>query len=143
MRTNVFISGPMSGFANYNMNAFMDAHAELKKAGAELVFNPILEWLSEPERVSQRRMHESYMLICLTELTAYEPHPQNADAIMPKYDILVHLDGWQNSPGSKTEVTVAEAVGIQTMDLQAACNLIRTRQIEAIERRPLTRHSPV
>lgn len=143
MRTNVFISGPMSGFANYNMNAFMEAHAELKKAGADLVFNPILKWLNEPERVSQCRTHESYMLICLAELTAYEPHQQNADAIVPKYDILVHLDGWQNSPGSKTEVTVAEAVGIQTMDLQAACNLIRTRQIEAIERRPLPRYSPV
>lgn len=120
MQTRVFLSGPMSGLENFNMNAFTAAHARLKKAGAEEVFDPILTWLNEPERTSRKRDHESYMLECLAELT-------RSDGGRPYYDILAQLDGWQDSPGAAVEAAVAKSLGIPTTNVSGACQLIVER----------------
>jgi hypothetical protein len=108
---NVFLSGPMSGYANWNADAFVKAHIALKEHHAEEVYDPFLQWLSEPDSVSSSRDHESYMVECLHELTRMDPCGK------PHYNLLVQLDGWRESEGAVAEHAAALACGIMTMPL--------------------------
>lgn len=104
---NVFISGPMTGYENYNERAFTTLHIRLKLLGAETVYNPILQWVCEPQRISEKRTHESYMLECVQEISRMR------DDGSPFYDMLVQLPGWRASEGARVEDVVAESCGIE------------------------------
>jgi hypothetical protein len=108
---NVFVSGPMTGRANYNERKFIQAQIKLRGLGAEHIYNPIMAWLSEPSRIADGRDHESYMTECLHELT------RTRDDGMPFYDVVVQLDGWKKSLGAKAEYIVAESCGIPCVSI--------------------------
>lgn len=108
---NAFLSGPMTGHKNYNERGFVSAHIKLKNAGAESVYNPILQWLCEPARVSDARDHESYMTECIQELS------RTKEDGTPYYDVLVQLDGWKRSEGARIEQIVAKSCGIQCVSI--------------------------
>lgn len=110
---NVFLSGPMTGYDDYNERGFVAAHIRLKKLGAEHVYDPILQWVCEPERISVVRSHESYMLECVQELSRMRDDGE------PYYDAVVQIDGWQASEGAKVEDIVAEACGIMRIPFSA------------------------
>lgn len=109
--TNAFLSGPMTGYKNYNERKFIAAQIKLKNAGAEDVYNPILQWICEPLRVSETRDHESYMVECVQELS------RTKEDGTPYYDVLVQLDGWKRSDGARVEKIVAESCGIPCVSI--------------------------
>lgn len=83
----VFISGPMTGYKNYNKEAFMEAERLLIEAGYS-VFNPawldidILEWTST-----------DIMAIDMAALTCC--------------DAIYQLQDWEDSKGARAEYTAA------------------------------------
>jgi hypothetical protein len=106
---NVILSGPMTGLPNYNIAAFMDAHAELRKLGAGDIFNPALSWMQQG---CVEKSHGEWLRASLHELTtrAYAGTGN-------RYDVLALLPGWQESNGACMEVSVADAIGIQMVEL--------------------------
>lgn len=102
----VFLSGPMTGYDDFNEREFVRAQICMKKLGVEFVYNPIMQWIYEPQRISERRDHESYMLECLHELTRTDDYDR------PYYHAVVQLDGWEGSEGAVAEDFVARACGI-------------------------------
>lgn len=110
----VFLSGPMTGYEHYNAQGFVEAQIRMKLLGAERVYNPISQWLGEPERISGTRGHESYMLECLHELTRRDGCGKAT------YDMVVQLDGWEASEGARMEAEVARACGIPLVPIAEA-----------------------
>ena len=98
----VFISGPMSGIPHYNAQAFAEAHAICREQGAWSVFDPTWQWMNE---TGEENTHEWYMRRCINALT-------NGD-----FDVLLQLDGWEDSEGARLEHDVAQACGIEVVSL--------------------------
>lgn len=101
---DIFLSGPMSGIENNNVAAFCDAQATLYQMGASYVYNPAMEWIGR--RCPKDRPHEYWMIGCMHELTAYD------NDRVPRYDMVVVLEGSGDSIGALTERSVARACGI-------------------------------
>lgn len=112
---SVFLSGPMSGLLHYNVEDFAKAHAIVKKAGADCVYNPAIEYL---QSTVESNDHEYWMRRCLHELTS-ETISFGDDEVETKsnYDVLVLLPGWMGSAGAQLEYTVAAACGIEVCEL--------------------------
>ena len=110
----VFLSGPMTGRYHYNVAAFAVAHARLKEAGADWVFDPAVAYLRETREESERHDHSEYMRRCLSELT----RPRYGQRDGNEYELLVSLPGWDGSEGATIERAVAEACGIEACDLE-------------------------
>ena len=98
----VFISGPMSGIEHYNAPEFARAHAICREQGAVRVFDPTWEWMNE---TGEENTHEWYMRRCINALTN------------GTFDVLLQLDGWEDSEGARLEHDVAQACGIEVIEL--------------------------
>lgn len=94
MKKKVFISGPMSGYDNFNREAFMEAEKKLKDAGYS-VFNPA--WLNFDESWDTA----SIMAIDMAALS--------------RCDAIYQLDGWRESKGAKAEYRTAEWLGLDIL----------------------------
>lgn len=95
MKKKVFISGPMSGYDNFNREAFMEAEKKLKDAGYS-VFNPA--WLDFDETWDTA----SIMAIDMAALS--------------RCDAIYQLDGWRESMGAKAEYRTAEWLGLDILE---------------------------
>lgn len=118
----VFLSGPMSGIEHMNVEAFAAAHYRVRELGAAEVYDPAVEYLTIRGEASLRT-HEWWMMKCIGELSQpkqdgrggwdwYDP-----DGYKTYYDVLVSLDGWEESDGAVMERRVAEACGIKVVDI--------------------------
>lgn len=85
----IYISGPMSGYQNFNRDAF-NAEADRISADGLVPLNPAIL----PDGLSQFQ----YMDICIAMLRC-------ADAI-------IMLPGWQKSDGAKAEMMLAKKLKI-------------------------------
>jgi len=103
---SIFLSGPMSGIENYNVEAFCEAHAKLKKFNTGYVYNPAIAYLCYGDK---HMTHEHWMEKSIKELLA------GIDGF--KYDYLIQLDGWEDSDGARLEAEVAGACGIKVVSL--------------------------
>lgn len=86
-KLKIFISGPMTGYPNWNKEAFDRAENRLRELGYD-VFNPT--WMQFTEGWS----HEEIMAIDL--------------AALEKCDAVLQLDGWQESIGAQEEFEQAK-----------------------------------
>lgn len=102
---NIFLSGPMTGIKNNNVAAFCDAQATLYQMGATNVYNPAYQWLQS--ECPTDKPHEYWMIGCINELTSYDIFGRK-----PKYDMVLTLEGSEDSIGALTEKSVARACGI-------------------------------
>lgn len=107
----VFLSGPMTGIEHYNVEAFARAHAIVKEAGAEYVYDPAMEWLVAEGRESESMTHADWMRRCIHELT------RNDLVGGRHYHRIVQLPGWEDSGGALVEAAVADACGIACVEL--------------------------
>lgn len=108
----VFLCGPMTGRYAYNVAEFAWAHKRLNDMGADTVFDPAYEWYASVASGYEVDDHGTCMAKTIKELTATRV---GGDM---HYDMLVTLDGWKDSEGTKTEVEVARACGIPVYELQ-------------------------
>lgn len=100
----IYLSGPMTGMADWNREAFGEAARYLRNMGAQ-VFNPAF---SAP--VGKGEPHSSYILRDIHELTS------NMGG-KPYYDMLAQLPGWDRSRGAQVELIVARACGIEVFEV--------------------------
>lgn len=101
--TRLYISGPVTGIAHDNAQAFLDAQFALRSTCYETFIPHNL--------VSPGDTHETAMLLCINELTERDTR-RAFSAPVPYYDGLAILPGWEQSEGARLEVAVAEACGI-------------------------------
>ncbi|EBD5727885.1 DUF4406 domain-containing protein [Salmonella enterica] len=94
----VFICGPMTGYINYNRDAFMRKEMELIDCGAT-VLNPAML----PDGLE----HEQYLTI--------------TRGMIRVSDVICLLPGWENSEGAKREVVYAMKRNIWPMWLDEEC----------------------
>lgn len=92
----IYLSGPMSGYPDFNYPAFNAAAAQLRVLGHEVI-NPTE--ISSPEDGYKGCMRKD-----LREL------------LRDGVDTIAVLPGWQDSKGARDEVYVAQIVGIDLVD---------------------------
>ena len=105
---HVYLSGPMTGLEDYNRPAFNAAEERVRAEGAADVFNPAHFGLGRP--------HESYMLDTLHELTQ-SVWDDGLMRYVPYWDVIAMLPRWAFSKGAKVERAVAEAIGVEVVEL--------------------------
>ena len=88
----IYLSGPMTGYPDFNYPAFRKAASIFRMNGLE-VFDP-----SECFDGDQTLSKETYMREDITAVL--------------KATLVVTLDGWEQSSGARLEVEVAKAIGI-------------------------------
>ena len=99
----LYISGPVTGIEDDNIDAFIAAHERLEDAGHTATvphsfIAPGVSW-------------GMAMAVCINRLTV------NDGALM-LYDGVAMLPGWENSRGAKLEKAVAEACGMECRPLE-------------------------
>ncbi len=109
----VYISGPMTGWENFNKEAFDEAERRLRDMGAAGVFNPA----SSLPRYDQGWEREDFMLDDLDTLTM-KYRALEGPAICPVFHAVVLLPLWWTSKGARLERKVAKAVGIPVVRLR-------------------------
>lgn len=92
MTPTVYISGPMTGYAEYNYPAFHEAAAKLRALGYE-VLNP-----AEGFDGAHDLPYDDYIRKDIKNLL--------------ESDFVALLDGWEESAGAHLEVAVAVGIGI-------------------------------
>lgn len=93
----VYLAGPMSGYPNYNYDAFFAAAREWEACGYEVI-NPATHFGGD-----QTRPYGDYIRADVTELCE-------------KAEAVAMLKGWQASRGAFTEYTLAKALGLPIWD---------------------------
>lgn len=102
----VYVAGPMTGLPRWNFDAFAEAAAWLRTRGAEVTspheidladgFDPDSDGAGFDLRRALERDVEEVLAA----------------------DLVVLLDGWEDSPGALVEVLTAEGAGIPTVTLR-------------------------
>lgn len=96
----VYISGAITGTTDY-MDRFCNAATKLRRAGFDRIINPAKQLSVLPEETTP---HETYMELALGFLSVA--------------DVIVLLDGWQQSKGCLEEVAYAKRFGKLILELK-------------------------
>lgn len=115
----VFISGPMTGYEDWNRAKFAETEAMLREAGAISVYNPAIDAPIGEDTHS----HSHWMLHTLSDLVCVVPGVSARDNNRSFWDVLVLLPGWQNSSGARAEHEVAKVCGIDIFELEPSASL--------------------
>ena len=93
----IYISGPMTGLPNLNMEAFNEAERKLRKAGWSDIRNPARLAVNEYENLPR----SLYLRSDLRQLLDCQA--------------ILLLRGWQRSKGARLEALIADEVGIRRL----------------------------
>ena len=115
---NVYLSGPITGVKGYKY-PFVFMEKVLGKVSDGMVFNPATEIPSDTS-------YEAAMATCLQALSLRVRDGED-EPYYPMYGVMILLPGWVKSQGAQIENRVAEACGIEVVDmsLDAAFTKIR------------------
>jgi hypothetical protein len=101
----VYVSGPMSGYPNFNYDRFNQVTAELRKRGYEVI-NPV-ELQGEPTTVTYDDDGNSVV----DPLDWVELLSRDLRVILDrKVEQIILLDGWEKSKGAKAEVFIVKEI---------------------------------
>ena len=112
---NIFISGPMRGYAEFNFPAFAESAAYWRSQG-HTVFSPA-EHEESLGFVSTGLLGTSEELAGLT----FDLRRALRDELcwlLDNADAIVVLDGWEESSGARAEVATAKAIGIPLLHVK-------------------------
>ncbi len=101
----VYLSGPMSGYPNYNAEKFGECEYELTVRGFD-VFNPAREDRL-PAPGEEPLPWSEYLRRVLRVLTSGKRRP----------DAILIMPGWENSRGANLEVFIGQVLGIDIVDI--------------------------
>ena len=93
----IYISGPMTGYKDFNYPAFRKAEKQLKEKGFKDIENPA----SNPEQVCW----QDYMKVALRQMLLC--------------DVVVLITGWGDSKGAREEVILPHKLNIKVMTIEA------------------------
>lgn len=109
---HAYIAGPMTGLPEYNFPAF-DAAAVVVRAAGYTAFNPAENDRDNGFDADGLEGHEAERL----GFSLRRALNQDLSWICEHADVIVLLDGWQNSKGVAAEVALAKALGIPQYEL--------------------------
>jgi hypothetical protein len=96
----IFISGPMTGYENWNFPAFNEAAERFHEAGYQVI-NPA-------------KFYES---IDMTPIQ-WEEAMRQAIKLMVDCDAIAMLPGWRKSKGARIEAAIAYQLGFKFFDAE-------------------------
>lgn len=105
---NVYLSGPITGVKGYKY-PFIFMEKVLHKVSDGMVFNPAIEIPSDSP-------YEAAMATCLQALSLRVRDGED-EPYYPMYGVMILLPGWVKSKGAQIENRVAEACGIEVVDM--------------------------
>lgn len=105
---NVYLSGPITGVKDYRC-PFVFMEKVLNKVSDGMVFNPATE-------IPSNTPYEAAMATCLQALSLRVRDGED-DPYYPMYEVMILLPGWTKSKGAQIENRVAEACGIEVIDM--------------------------
>lgn len=105
---NVYLSGPITGVKGYK-HPFIFVEKVLHKVSDGMVFNPATEIPSDSP-------YEAAMATCLQALSLRVRDDED-EPYYPMYGVMILLPGWTKSKGAQIENRVAEACGIEVVDM--------------------------
>ena len=105
---NVYLSGPITGVKGYRC-PFVFMEKVLHKVSDGMVFNPAIEIPSDSP-------YEAAMATCLQALSLRVRDGED-EPYYPMYEVMILLPGWTKSKGAQIENRVAEACGIEVVDM--------------------------
>lgn len=107
---NVYLSGPITGVKGYKY-PFIFMEKVLGKVGDGMVFNPATEIPSDTS-------YEAAMATCLQALSLRVRDGED-EPYYPMYEVMILLPGWVKSQGAQIENRVAEACGIEVVEMSS------------------------
>lgn len=107
---NVYLSGPITGVKGYKY-PFIFVEKVLSKVSDGMVFNPATEIPSDTS-------YEAAMATCLQALSLRVRDGED-EPYYPMYGVMILLPGWVKSQGAQIENRVAEACGIEVVDMSS------------------------
>lgn len=118
---NIYLAGPMRGIKDFNFPAFFAAAAALRAQGHS-VFSPaerdVEEFGAERLRSATGSEAEVSRNLGMQGLTlARKCFLHDTHYICTTADAVYLLPGWQASRGAKAERALAEAIGLQVVEL--------------------------
>lgn len=105
---NVYLSGPITGVKGYRC-PFVFMEKVLSKVSDGMVFNPATE-------IPSNTPYEAAMATCLQALSLRVRDDED-EPYYPMYGVMILLPGWTKSKGAQIENRVAEACGIEVVDM--------------------------
>lgn len=106
---NVYLSGPITDVKGYKY-PFIFVEKVLNKVSDGMVFNPATEIPSDSP-------YEAAMATCLQALSLRRVRDGEDEPYYPMYEVMILLPGWTKSKGAQIENRVAEACGIEVVDM--------------------------
>ena len=107
---NVYLSGPITGVKGYKY-PFIFMEKVLHKVSDGMIFNPATEIPSDTS-------YEAAMATCLQALSLRVRDDED-EPYYPMYEVMILLPGWTKSKGAQIENRVAEACGIEVIDMES------------------------
>ena len=115
---NVYLSGPITGIKGYKY-PFIFMEKVLSKVSDGMVFNPATEIPSDSP-------YDSAMATCLQALSLRVRDSED-EPYYPMYGVMILLPGWTKSKGAQIENRVAEACGIEVVDMSLDMAFVKIR----------------
>lgn len=95
--TPIYIAGPMTGMAGYNYDAFNKMESYLRSLGFTKILNPTT--------IADGKKGLSYTF-----------YIRESIKLLLNAELVVFLNGWENSRGAKFEKHMADVLGLKTFD---------------------------
>lgn len=115
---NVYLSGPITGVKGYKY-PFIFVEKVLNKVSDGMVFNPATE-------IPSNTPYEAAMTTCLQALSLRVRDGED-ESYYPMYEVMILLPGWTKSKGAQIENRVAEACGIEVIDMSLDMAFVKIR----------------
>jgi hypothetical protein len=114
-----YLAGPMSAIPDLNFPAFFKAASDLKSLGFQ-VFNPAAQDIQDygADVSSDPTQTRSYAVANIGKPSRYkECLKKDLEYILDEAEVIALLPGWENSPGARTELALAECLGLEVIHL--------------------------